>query len=74
MKAFEDFILVGMRNHIGVIPLKKRNDSIYMLRPKQFDGKTRQAVFHKIEVVGTNVVFIANLESFFVGELNELTK
>jgi hypothetical protein len=74
IKAFADFIIFGMRNHIGVIPLKHKNDAIYMLRPKWFEGKTRQAFFHKILTVGTKIVFIGTFEHFFFCELNDLSK
>lgn len=79
MKAFDDFLLLGMTNRVGVVPLKQKNDAIYTLRVKSIHGTAGQTVFNKIMVFGAQLVlfgdsnhyFYCNLQNF-INRMNSL--
>lgn len=51
-KAFDDFIIFGMTNSIGVVSLKHKNEAIYTLRPDKFEDTKQLIVITKIITLG----------------------
>jgi hypothetical protein len=65
MKVFKNFILFGMVNTLGVIPLQKDQNSLYMLRPhflKNSSGKSHEIT--NILILDKTIVLIFKSTNF----------
>jgi hypothetical protein len=71
MKAFDDFLLIGMRNSLGVVPLKQKNDAIYTLRVKNIYVTVWQRAFNQVMVFGTNLVLFGDSKYYFYCNLQD---
>ncbi len=68
MKAFDDFLLLVMRNNsLGIVPLKqkKKNDAIYTLRVKDIHVTAWQTAFNQVMVFRTQLVLFGNSKHYF---------
>jgi hypothetical protein len=69
MKVLDDFVIFGMINYIGILPLKHKNDAIYLLRPVQFEGGRSQTKFTKILTFGKILVFAGTSDLLYYCEI-----
>jgi hypothetical protein len=71
MKAFDGFLLLGMRNRLGVVPLKQKNDAIYTFRVKSTHGTAGKTTFNQIMVFGAQLVLFGDSNHYFYCNLQD---
>jgi hypothetical protein len=71
IKDFDDFLLLGMRNRLGVVPLKQKNDAIYTFRVKSINVTAGQTAFNQVMVFGGQLVLFGDSNHFFYCNLQE---